>query len=221
MHTKDNSTPAMDHQDLKLKSDLHISRKIWHCLGISSMAAFYLYFGHFKAWVALLTLMALALPFDIFRQRHPQLNKFAIRMFGPLMRKSESHSLSGTTYLLMGTFVLLLFRDKHLIVLTLLFLAFGDPFASFFGVRFGKDRILNNKTLQGTLAAFAVCTTVSALYFYATNIMTERLLIVAPISGLIGALSELIPIGKLDDNLTFPIIAASLLWVLFKVYGGV
>jgi dolichol kinase len=116
--------------------------------------------------------------------------------------------------------ILLALFDRHIVTLTLLFLAFGDPIASFCGIQFGKDKILGNKTLQGTLGSFAACTVIGALYYYFNNLMTERLLIVAPLSGLIGALAELVPIGKLDDNLTFPIIGSALLWVLFLVYGG-
>ena len=136
------------------------------------------------------------------------------------MRKHEAHAISGMTYLYLGCMVLLLFNDRHLITLTLLFLAFGDPIASFFGIRYGKDKIIGNKTLQGTMAAFVVCAIVAGVYCYFNNLMTERLLIVAPLSGLIGAVAELAPVGKLDDNFTFPVIAATLLYVLFKVYGG-
>jgi dolichol kinase len=116
-------------------------------------------------------------------------------------------------------FVLAVF-DRNIVTLTLLFLAFGDPIASFCGIRFGKDKILGHKTLQGTLGAFVACTTIAGIYYYFNNLMAERLLIVAPLSGLIGAVAELLPIGKLDDNLTFPIVGSTLLWILFQVYGG-
>ena len=39
--------------------------------------------------------------------------------------------------------------------------------------------------------------------------------------GLIGAFAELIPIGKLDDNLTQPIISGFFLSLVFYFYGGV
>ena len=210
----------MEQQALKRKSDVHLARKIWHCAGICLMAAFYNTFGAKLSWISTLAIGVVFIPLDYLRLRRPRLNRVITRIFGPVMREHELASLSGTSYLLLGGYFLLLVNERHVVTLTLLFLAFGDPMASFFGIRYGKDRILGNKTLQGTVAAFFVCTAIAAVYYYSNNLMTERLLIVAPISGLIGALAELMPIGKLDDNLTFPMVGCSLLWMLFKVYGG-
>jgi diacylglycerol kinase (CTP) len=208
------------HQTLKQKSDIHLSRKLWHCVGVCAQAAIFNLGGIKISWMILIAASAFIIPLDILRLKRPRLNAFTMRIFGPVMRKHEFNALSGMSYLYIGCAFLLLLNDKHVVTLTLLFVAFGDPVASFFGIRYGKDRILGHKTLQGTMAAFAVCTLIATTYFYFNNLMTERLLIVAPISGLIGALAELLPIGKIDDNLTFPCIAAALLWVLFKVYGG-
>jgi diacylglycerol kinase (CTP) len=210
----------MQQQGLKLRSDLHLSRKLYHCVGISLMAALYNLFGHKVSAIAIIGISAVYIPGDYFRQTRPKLNAFIVKILGPVMRQHEYKSISGTSYLLVGAMFLLLFKDRHIVTLTLLFLAFGDPIASFCGIRYGKDKILGYKTLQGTMAAFAVCAVIAAIYYYFNNLMTERLLIVSPISGLIGALSELLPIGKLDDNLTFPILCSILLWTLFKVYGG-
>ena len=41
------------------------------------------------------------------------------------------------------------------------------------------------------------------------DLMRERLFIVCLLSGLSGAVSELMPVGKLDDNLVFPVVSAS------------
>ena len=43
---------------------------------------------------------------------------------------------------------------------------------------------------------------------------------VALLAGLIGAFSELVPIGKLDDNFVFPVLSATLLTGLLKLFGG-
>jgi len=184
------------------------------------MAVGYNLLGHKASAMVLIPFAALFITVDYLRQSRPWLNQFLVKVFGPVMRRHEYSSISGTSYLFVGAMFLLLFRDKHIVTLTLLFLAFGDPVASFAGIRYGKDKILANKTLQGTMAAFAVCSAIAALYYYFNNLMTERILIVAPLSGLFGAVAELFPVGKLDDNLTFPVICSILLWVLFKVYGG-
>ena len=211
---------SIQHQGLKQRSDIHLSRKLWHCVGICIMAAIYNYFGVRVSWFIVIAVSLFFIPLDLLRQRNPALNRVTVKLFGPVMRRHEYHAVSGMTYLYLGCSFLLFVNQPHIVTLTLLFLAFGDPVASFFGLRFGKDRIIGHKTLQGTFAAFVVCTIIAILYYYFNNIMIERLLIVAPLSGLIGAVAELLPIGKLDDNLTFPIVCSILLMALFKIYGG-
>ena len=205
---------------LRSKSDLHLARKIWHFTGIIGMILIYNYFGTRQSWWILLALAAFFFPLDWLRQNRPGLNQATMKVFGPVMRQHESKAFSGLSYLLLGGILLLAFFERHVITLSLLFLAIGDPLASYVGIRFGRDRILGNKTLQGTLAAFFACSAIAGTYYYLNGIMTERLLIVAPISGVIGAATELIPIGKLDDNLTCPVLSAVGLTALFYLYGG-
>jgi len=212
--------PTTTSPELKKKSDLHLTRKIWHATGVCLMAVCYHWLGHQNSWLVLGFATALVLTIDIVRQSQPELNQRLVKMFGPVMRTHEVHQLSGTSYLFLGALFLLIFDDPHILTLTLLFLAFGDPIASFFGIRYGKDKIIGNKTLQGTMAAFVVCALISLIYFYTHNLMIERLAIVVLLSGLIGAFAEIVPIGSLDDNLTFPVVSSLLLWVVFSLFGG-
>lgn len=205
---------------LRSKSDLHLARKIWHFTGIVGMVLLYNYFGTERSWWIILSLAAFFFPLDWLRQTRPKLNQATMKVFGPVMRQHEERAFSGLSYLLLGGIILLAFFERHVIIMSLLFLAIADPLASYVGIRFGRDRILGNKTLQGTLAAFFACSAIAGTYFYLNGIMTERLLIVAPISGVIGAATELIPIGKLDDNLTCPVLSALGLSALFYLYGG-
>lgn len=205
---------------LRSKSDLHLARKLWHLVGILGMVLIYNYFGTRQSWWILAVLAGFFFPLDWLRQSRPRLNQATMRVFGPVMRQHESKSFSGLSYLLLGAIILMTFFERHVITLSLLFLAIGDPLASYVGIRYGRDRILGNKTLQGTLAAFFACSCIAGVYYYLNGIMTERLLIVAPVSGLIGAATELIPIGKLDDNLTCPVLSALGLAALFYLYGG-
>lgn len=210
----------MESIELKKKSDLHLGRKLYHAIGVCTMIAIYHFAGHEWSWYILGALTAIAIPFDFLRLSHPKMNTFALKVFGPLMRQHEATHLSGMSYLFLGALFLLLYNDPHILTLTLLFLAFGDPIASFFGIRYGKDKIIGNKTVQGTMASLVVCGLIAIIYYYFHNIMTERLFIVAPLSGVIGAASELVPVGKLDDNLTFPLICSVLIWALFHLFGG-
>lgn len=205
---------------LKTKSDLHLARKIWHFLGV--MVVIYLYHTNTRAdglqIAFVITLLAIAV--DSIRHSVSSVNKIVCQLMSPVMRERERDSMAGLTWLMIGvTTIVYLFSDD-VVTLSLLFLAIGDPVASYVGLRLGKDKIIGNKTLQGSMAAFFVCFVISAVYFYFQNLMTDRLLIVSVIAGLVGAITELVPIFKLDDNLTYPVLSSSFLWVLFAVFGG-
>ena len=124
------------------------------------------------------------------------------------------------SYLLGGALIVIAFFPKPIGMLAFLFLAIGDPISSIIGILYGKDKILRNKSLQGTLGEFAVCTLISVIYFQMTGIMADRLILVSLIGGLIGAFSELVPIWKMDDNFTIPVLSAALLFGMFLLFGG-
>lgn len=206
--------------ELKKRSDLHLARKVWHMTGVSLMAVAYFYLPKSISLTVLSIASILFIVVDILRHKYPALNEFTVHAFSLIMRESEVNRLAGTTYLLMGVSIVVILFPPQVVGLTLLFLAFADPIASFFGIKFGKDKILGNKSLQGFLAAFVVCTILCVGYLYYTNFLTDRILVVSLLAGLAGALAELIPIGKMDDNLTLPVLSAISLLGIFTIFGG-
>ena len=212
--TETNVTPS----GFKNRSDLHVARKIWH------MSAVFLIFSLWTVlpfWLSL-TLLILSwlmfIPVDLLRHKNPALNRQLLKTLRPIMRGSEVHKLAGTSYLLTGVLVITLFFNSAVVSLSLLFLAFADPIASFVGIKYGKDKIFGHKSVQGFMAAFLVCAGLTFL-FLTYNRISEHLLIVSLLSGLVGALSELIPIAKLDDNFSMPVLSSVGLTILFYFFG--
>lgn len=207
------------YMDLKKRSDIHYARKIWHMVGVSVVFLAYTFFAYPVA-LTLITLAWLAfVGVDVLRQTRPALNEWALHAFKPIMRESEAHQLAGTTYLLSGVLLLVLVFPRPVVALTLLFLAFADPLASYFGIKYGKDKIFGHKSIQGFMAAFMVCTICCFLYLNNQHYLLDRIIVVSLLAGLIGAFSELIPVGKLDDNLSLPLMSAMGLTVLFYFFG--
>lgn len=207
-------------QTLKRKSDLHIARKIWHVSAVLMVTAAYVQVDRPTA-IQLISIGAfIFIANDVLRQRWSWLNQVIMKAFQPVMREYERDGLAGTTYLLAGVFIIIMLFPKPIVTLSLLFLAIADPLASYVGILYGKDKIVGQKSLQGSFAAFAACTITASVFFFSHNIMTDRILIVSLVAGTIGALAELIPIGRVDDNFTFPVTSASMLWVLFYLFGG-
>lgn len=206
--------------NLKHRSDIHWARKIWHMGGVSMIAACYANLPEKTSLVLLSLAWLLFVPVDIMRLKNPALNDFLLSAFRPIMRRNEVDRLAGTSYLLTGITLVAFIFPPQIVLLTMFFLAFADPIASYWGIRFGKDKIFGEKSLQGSLAAFFVCS-VATFYFLTSHwLLMDRLVIVSILGGVIGALAELIPIGKLDDNFTLPVLSASALWCLFTIFGA-
>lgn len=205
--------------ELKKRSDLHLARKIWHMTGVYTMYLAYTYLPEAWSYTLLFLGWFLFVPFDFLRQKKSEINEWAVHAFRPIMRQSEATGLAGTTYLLTGVVLLVLFFPRPIVSMALLFLAFADPIASFVGIKYGKDKIFGHKSIQGFFAAFTTCTLISVIYLNLSGLDQARLWVVSLLSGFIGALAELIPIGKLDDNLTLPLLSAIGLSVLFYFFG--
>lgn len=207
-------------EKLKRRSDMHWARKVWHMGGVSIIAYIYSQVTQPVALLLLTLVWLVFVPFDILRLRYPALNEVALTVCKPIMRQNEVNKLAGTSYLITGTLLVALIFPPPVVLLTLLFLAFADPIASFFGIRFGKDKIFGAKSLQGFLGAYFVCAILTFLFLTNHWVLMDHLVIVSLLGGLIGALAELIPIWKLDDNFTLPILSAIGLWVTFTLFGA-
>ncbi|MGE0761978.1 MAG: diacylglycerol/polyprenol kinase family protein [Bdellovibrionales bacterium] len=205
---------------LKRRSDLHLARKTWHVLGVLAMVVAHHLMTTDQALRAIAMASFIFVAVDVLRHQWEPLNQFTLRLMGPFMREHERYNLAGTTYLVLGTFLIIWWFPRDIVTLTLLFLAVADPLASLIGILYGKDKLVGAKSLQGTLAAFVACTLIAFFYLVTRDLMTERILMVSLLAGLSGALSELLPVGRLDDNFTFPLVSACSLWLIFTMFGG-
>jgi diacylglycerol kinase (CTP) len=211
--------PAVEWRDFKNRSDVHWARKIWHMMTVFAMFLVYQNTSYSVSMTLLLIACAVAIPLDFLRLKYEKLNEIAVIFVGPLMRNSEVKNAAGTTYLLTGVAFIAALFPKPIVALAILFLAFADPLASYVGIRYGKDKILGNKSIQGFLMAFFVCTSLGFVFMLGYDLQVSRRIVVALLCGLVGALAELVPIAKLDDNLTMPIISAVGIWAVFQIFG--
>ncbi len=205
---------------LKARNDIHLARRIWHFCGVMFIFALYQIVPESqRAWTTV-SICSTIILIDVSRLYIPAMGRAMFALFRPFMRESERKGFATLTSMMVGLMIIILIFPPVVVALALLFLAVGDPVASYFGIRFGKDKLIGEKSVQGTLAAFTACFVLSLIYFYTMNLMQERLFIVCLLAALIGAFSELVPIFKLDDNFVFPVVSSVLLTGLFYLFGG-
>lgn len=204
---------------LKRRSDIHWERKAWHMLGVALMSVIYLSTPTHISFLLMAIAWVLFVPFDFFRHRSVWLNDLAMKVFSPIMREHEAKKMAGTSYLFSGVLIILALFPREVVIPTLWFLAFADPFASVIGIKYGRHKIFGHKSIEGFLAAFAVCALVSILYFFRESVLPEHRFLAAILAGFLGALAELVPIADLDDNLTLPVVSAFGLWGIYLLFG--
>ncbi len=192
----------------RLRTDLHIARKLWHMLsGVTGLLIFYRTGASASsAATILLVLAVLAFLVEFTRLRNDNFNNLVMFFLKPIMRESEKNSVSGLPFYALGVSLSLFFFPTKIAILSVLFLIFADPIASFFGILYGRDKILPNKSLQGTIAAFSVCYTATLVYSVLHAGSSMNVLTFALLGGAIGALSELCS-QFVDDNLCIPVLS--------------
>lgn len=201
------------------RSDIHWARKIWHMAGVFMIFVIYRLCPTEFVLPLLIATLILFVPLDLLRQKNPKINRMVLKVFGPIMRKGEVDGIAGTTWLIAGVTLVTSFCPRSIVSLALLFLAFADPLASFVGIRFGRIKVFGRKTLEGFLTAYLVCAIATYVFLSTTTDFGSTLIWISLIAGLIGSLAELVPVGKLDDNFTMPVLSAFGLYILFLAFG--
>ena len=130
------------------------------------------------------------------------------------MRRSEKLSFSGLPFYALGAGLTIFLFKEEIAVMSILYLVFADPIASIVGVYMGKDRLLPNKTLQGTVAAFVTCLLASLIFAWIIGLKSPNLIIFLFFGAIVGALSELLSAFNIDDNLTIPVVSGAVLSLL-------
>jgi len=201
---------------LAKRNDLHILRKLWH-MGSGSLCLFVYYQTgeHASLWGwAILAVAIGGFSVDIIRARSEKLNALVIGMMGPFMRASERNGFTGFPFYALGVSIALLVFEPRIALLAVMFLVYSDPISSFFGILYGKDKIMPNKSLQGAIACFFTCYLLTLFYGISYGAGGSSLLWFAILGGVVGALGEMMSAFNIDDNLTIPVVAGLGLTVL-------
>lgn len=207
-----NTSPTSEYENthteavFKPRNDLHLLRKCWHMgTGLSGLGFYSLgKLSQKEMALALLILASVAFSVEILRLKISLVNSIVMKMMGPFMRESERNGLSGFPFYALGASLSLFFFSEKIAILSILFLVFSDPISSFFGILYGRDKILPNKSLQGTLAGFVTCYFVCMFYLIQHDATGFSTIAFAVVAGVIGCFSELLSVF-VDDNLTIPL----------------
>jgi dolichol kinase len=145
------------------------------------------------------------------------------------MKKAEKERISGVIPYMISNAVVVAFFPSQIIFLSTAFLLVGDPFAAFFGSKYGKYRFSNGKSLVG-ITAFIIASSIAGLLlmilfqstygesyfsFYKNSTFHFLGFLVIVIGAVAAGLAEFFSGhawgGILEDNLLIPVVSSIVL----------
>lgn len=151
----------------------------------------------------LVLVLATLLMVDLVRLRNTRANTLFFRLLRPFASPREAQKIASSTWYVVGILLAMLLFPSSAVVPGILVLAFADPAASVLGRLLGRRR-LGKGSVEGTLI-FAAVAFLVLLPFVPPP--------VAAACAVVTALVEILPLG-LDDNLTVPVTAAAMVFLL-------
>ena len=183
-----------------------IFRKSIHSTSIFIPIAYI--FIDYSLYILLLTITAITIiciniSFNKYLSKIPIVSK----VFSLVLRPYEKGNLWGSSYMLIGFCIITLIFNKNITITAMFITSISDSMAAIIGMKYGKIKLLNNKTLEGS---FTFMISTYLIFFLTINVYTN-ILKLCTISFLIS-LIELITPTKFD-NLTIPIGSALILYL--------
>jgi dolichol kinase len=130
-------------------------------------------------------------------------------LLGKLLRDHETTEFTGSTYLLVGCFLTVLFYEKWIAMVSLLFLVVADALCAIAGQKWGKHTIWKDRSIEGSVV-FLLSAVVCVLIVPGSHFLVGM-------AGVLTACAVDIFIHGINDNLTIPLISGLVMQSLFKM----
>lgn len=168
--------------------------------------------GAFAAW---------AWTMEGMRRVSRRANAAMMAFFRPIAHEQERDRVNSATWYMTSLVLLALTGSPLLCVTGVAVLGLADPMAGLVGRRFGRVRLMNGRSLEGTLTFVVVGTLAArcAMLLVETSLGGGALWLTAFAAGLAGGIVELAS-RRIDDNLSIPMAAAGTAALVLSLLGG-
>lgn len=187
------------------------ARSLFHVgCGLGSVVIYQFLLGRQAVLGVLLGLVGVFGGLEVSRRFFPRFNDFMVdRLFGAISRPQERYKVNSATWYLLALLVIVLVTPLQAACAAALALGFGDPAASVIGSRFGRTKLVRDKSLEGSLAFLGAAFLAMGAYLlaFAPGLGVGGALAAAAATAGVGALVELFS-ENLDDNFSVPVASA-------------
>ena len=203
------------------RHDLQLGRRLFHLAnGVTIATAYALLFTHEEVVHVFGAIACLVYIADRFRMAYPELvarhAPWVNRIF---VRAEEQVREAAMTPFAIAVLLTILAVPKLAALVAIYTLAIADPLAAVVGIRFGRRRIAEHRSLEGSLAFLAASIAVAALVLrWGTAAAALPIAAAAALIGVVAVACELLPL-RVDDNLTIPIVVGFATWAAAVLLG--
>ena len=166
---------------------------------------FYAFISLVVALISIGIFTAIFLVLDFMRLNKEFHSKESDDASSKLYRKKERKKFSSITVYLIAYMITLVIFPENIAIVATVFLIFGDTFGKFFGLAFGKHKILD-KTIEGSLAYLGIVLICGYLLYEILDISP----IVLILGGISAPITELLTLD-MNDNFTVPLISGAVM----------
>ncbi len=201
---------SLRHLDIHVPSlrPTNYARNIYHVANAVVALLFLRFLSEFTILWMSLFMMGLAWSCEIGRRIVPRLNDFLMGLMGRIAHPHEAWRVNSATWYATACVILASMWDLKVASVGLAVLGFGDPAAAIVGRRYGRIRLFNGRTLEGSLTFLVVGTLLTWLWLasaWSLPIMFAWKM--AFLGSLFGCVAELFS-RRIDDNLSIPVASA-------------
>lgn len=201
----------------KTRKDLHMLRRIFHfSMGLIAGMIYKHFLTHAQAVHILGIATCVFYILEQIRINYPEnrLMKLGSRY---LLRAEEQLKESASMPYLMGLLLTILTFPKTITLVAVFTLAVCDPLSAIIGIRFGKTKLKDNRSLEGTLAFLIATLAIHLMVLLSVYEFNVRIALVTIFSSLVVTAVDFMDF-KIDDNLTIPLSTAGALWLFMAIF---
>jgi dolichol kinase len=209
---------ASCHMELPSLRPTNYTRSFVHALsGLAALA-----FVEFVPWTTVIVVACSLAGFfwmlELARRFSTRWNEFLMTVLGPIAHPHERYHVNSSTWF--GTALALLSwtHEPVAAAAAVMVLGFGDPAAALIGRRFGRIPLVNNRSLEGTLAFALVSFVVvfATLAVWHADLAIGTRVAVSGVAAVAGAITELFS-RRVDDNFAIPVATGLAVWALLAL----
>ena len=203
------------------RRDLQLGRRLFHLVnGVAIATAYALLFTHEQVVHVFGAIACLVYIGDRVRMAYPDVvARHAAWVNRVLVRAEEQVRESAMTPFAIAVLLTILAVPKLAALVAIFTLAIADPLAAIVGIRFGRRRLAEHRTVEGTLAFLIATVAIAALVLrWGSDATALPIAGSAAAIGVIAVGCELLPL-RIDDNLTIPIVVGFATWATAALFG--